>query len=326
MARSRSLPMAARGDASLRETLDAILATADAERARDADPVSFVHRFDDAGDREVVGLIAALLAFGNVTAIRRSIARVLDVLGSHPSSTIDALTEGELRERLEGFVHRVYRGDDVARVLAQAAALRRAHGSLGAAFAQCSTTEAVPTYAAPRARFVRSLTAFADALRGPSPWSSGLAHLVPEPRRGSACKRLCLYLRWMCRAPDGVDVGGFPFPPSELVIPVDTHVHRIAQNLGLTRRADASLRTAIEITEALARLDAADPVRYDFALCHFGVSRQCPSRRDDSICVKCVVRTSCRHWRDRPLTSLEAAPRAREPKARSTRRRASGRA
>ena len=125
----------------------------------------------------------------------------------------------------------------------------------------------------------------------------GLSHLVPDPAKGSASKRLFLYLRWMIRKDDGVDLGLWPIDPSLLVIPVDTHIHRIARNLGLTRRSDASLRTAVEITAALRRLDPKDPVRYDFALCHMGVSRECPSRRDEEKCARCVVQSVCTRWR-----------------------------
>ena len=136
-----------------------------------------------------------------------------------------------------------------------------------------------------------------DALRGPSP-GRGLAHLVPDPRKGSASKRLFLYLRWMIRRADGIDLGTFgELDPAELIIPVDTHVQRIARNLQLTRRHDASLRTAREITDALAAIDPADPVRFDFALCHLGISKDCPSRRDERKCARCVVREVCRHWR-----------------------------
>jgi uncharacterized protein (TIGR02757 family) len=242
-----------------------------------------------------VGLLAALLSFGRVEAIRASIARVLHVLGPSPARAIERRSEAALARDLGGFVHRVYRGADVARVLARAGSLRRTYGSLGAAFvAGCDVASPVPEHAASRARIHRGLAAFGDALRGEAP-GRGLAHLVPDVRRGSACKRLLLYLRWMCRPADGVDLGLFPFPARELVIPVDTHVHRIARNLDLTRRADASFRTAVEITEALARFDPEDPVRYDFAICHLGMSGACPSRRDATRCAKCDLRECCRY-------------------------------
>jgi uncharacterized protein (TIGR02757 family) len=280
---------------AMKTHLDALIARTDREARRDDDPVSFAHRYEAPDDREVVALLAALLAFGNVKAIRASVARALTALGARPARTIDTSSEAALATRLEGFVHRVYRGSDVARVLAGAASLRRAHGSLARAIDVLSLEG--PDTGVARERLVRSLSAVGDALRGPAPHRRGLVHLVPDVRRGSACKRLLLFYRWMCRPADGVDLGLSSFPASALVIPLDTHVHRIARNLGLTRRPDASLRTAIEVTEALARFDADDPVRYDFAICHLGVSRACPSRRDPARCASCELRTVCRHWR-----------------------------
>ena len=271
----------------LKTRLDALVASHDAARHREADPVSFVHRFASDADREVVGLLAASLAFGNVKAIRASVARALAALGPSPAETIDRLDRPSLEARLEGFVHRIYRGEHLAAMLASAGAIRRREGSLGAALARLLTAHGTLRDA---------LAELAGELRGDDP-ARGLAHLIPDPQAGSACKRLLLYVRWMVRPADGVDLGLWPLPPSALVIPVDTHIHRIAQNLGLTARRDASWRTAEEITASLRRFDPDDPVKYDFAICHLGVSRQCPSRRDEAKCGACVLRASCVHWR-----------------------------
>lgn len=269
--------------------LDALVDSFDFEGHRSADPVDFVHRYEHPGDREVVGLIAALLAFGNVAAIRRSVARVLDILGPHPAARLQTVRRRTLDKRLGGFVHRTWRGEHIAHVLHRAGRLRAREGSLGAAFA--TRLEAAD------GDLREGLARWADTLRGPTE-ERALKHLVPDPRMGSACKRLLLYLRWMVRKADGVDVGLWAeVDPSQLVIPVDTHIHRIGTNLGLTQRKTASWKTAEEITTALRRLDPEDPVKYDFALCHFGVSRQCPSRRDPAICADCVLRSACLHWR-----------------------------
>jgi endonuclease III len=83
---------------------------------------------------------------------------------------------------------------------------------------------------------------------------------------------------------------------SRLLIPVDVHIHKLAKNLGLTERATPSWATAEEITAALRRFDPADPVRFDFALCHMGMAQQCPSRRDAARCEGCGVQPVCRHW------------------------------
>jgi uncharacterized protein (TIGR02757 family) len=100
----------------------------------------------------------------------------------------------------------------------------------------------------------------------------------------------------MVRGPDAVDLGAWRgiVPAAALVVPLDTHVHRVARCLGLTRRRDASWRTAEEITAALRRVDPDDPVRYDFALCHLGMSGACPARRDRARCAPCPLAAACR--------------------------------
>jgi uncharacterized protein (TIGR02757 family) len=273
--------------AALGARLDALLAHHDRARHVKSDPISFVHAAQEA-DKEIVGLLAATLAFGNVVAIRASIARALAALGEAPSVVVTR-PRRTLARRLDGFVHRVYRGGDLAVMLSNAGGLVRAHGSLGAAFAESLESAG---------ELREGLARFADSLRGEGA-SRGLRHLVPDPRAGSAVKRLLLYLRWMVRPADGVDLGLWPVSPSRLIIPVDTHVHRIAKNLGLTRRNDASWRTAEEITLRLRAFDPDDPVKYDFALCHLGVSRQCPSRPDPELCASCVLRPACVQWSPR---------------------------
>ena len=100
----------------------------------------------------------------------------------------------------------------------------------------------------------------------------------------------------MIRPADGVDLGLWPIAPSELVIPVDTHIHRISRNLGLTTRRTATWATAEEITAALRNFDPEDPVKYDFALCHLGVSRDCPSRAEPQKCERCLLQDVCSVW------------------------------
>ena len=269
------------------------------ESTRRRDPVDFVHRYDEAHDQEIVGLISASLAFGNAVSARRSIDRVLGALGPKPSRIVASSDETELRDRLQGFSHRIYRGDHVASMLARAGALLRDQGSVGNAFAEF--------HRASDGDFRESLARLADALRG-STRSRSLRHLISDPRAGSACKRLVLYARWMIRSADGVDLGLWPICPSVLLIPVDTHILRISRNLGLTKRRTATWATAEEITATLRRFDSGDPVKYDFALCHLGVSRDCPSRRDLIKCEQCVLRDVCSVW----TTSLSSRS-AKEP-------------
>jgi uncharacterized protein (TIGR02757 family) len=281
----------------IQERLDGLLAGCDAESARRRDPVDFVHRFHEPRDQEIVGLISASLAFGNAVSARRSIDRVLAALGSEPAQIVANVDEAELCHRLQGFAHRIYRGEHLASMLANAGALLRDQESLGNAFAGF--------HRASDGDFRESLARFADALRGDTQ-SRSLRHLISDPRAGSACKRLVLYARWMVRPADGVDLGLWPVSPSALLIPVDTHIHRISRNLGLTNRRTATWATAEEITAALRKFDSEDPVKYDFALCHLGVSRDCPSRPVQVKCDQCVLRDVCRVWKkSRPRRSAK---------------------
>jgi uncharacterized protein (TIGR02757 family) len=170
----------------------------------------------------------------------------------------------------------------------------REHGSLEALFVQ--GLEA-------RDSLHGALDAFTTALRqvpmaplrsamGPE---RGLHHLLPSPMGPGAAKRLNLFLRWMVRGPDAVDFGIWTrVPASALVIPLDTHIGRMALNLGLTRREDLTWRTAEEVTASLRAIDPRDPVRYDFALCHFGMSGACPARIVPEHCGRCPLLPVCR--------------------------------
>jgi uncharacterized protein (TIGR02757 family) len=272
---------------AIRERLDALLADFDPVATRNHDPVGFVHRYTRQEDQEIVGLVAASLAFGNVVAARRNIEIALEKLGPDPAALVCTSGQRALRLRLHGFVHRIYRGEHLARMLLGAGALLRDHGTLGAAFASFHRRSS--------GDFRESLADLADALRGDAQDRS-TRHLVSDPRAGSACKRLVLYARWMVRPADGIDLGLWPVPPSDLVIPVDTHILRISRNLGLTGRRTASWATAEEITAKLRELDPEDPVKYDFALCHLGVSRQCPSSPEHDKCARCVLQEVCGVW------------------------------
>jgi uncharacterized protein (TIGR02757 family) len=270
--------------------LEDVRARCDVGARREADPVGFAHAFADAHDCELVALVGALVAFGNVKAIRAKMKDLLDRIGPHPAIAAD--DEPALRARLRTWRHRVFRGEDVARLLFGARAVQREHGSLGALFE-------VELSRGPDLR--SALARWCDVVRqrgrlGRGTRRRGPAHLLPDPRGPSGSKRLLLFLRWMVRPADGIDLGMWRVPPSRLLVPVDVHIHKLSRNLGFTRRRDLSWRTTEEITGALARLDPDDPAKYDFSLCHMGMLQRCPSRHDPKRCEGCGVKPVCVHW------------------------------
>jgi uncharacterized protein (TIGR02757 family) len=266
----------------LRPALDALLAGTDAAERTRGDPVELPHRYADPQDVEVAALLSAALAYGRVDLFKPRLTALLESLGPSPAAVARNSTPVELLERTHGFSYRMTDARDVACLLYGTGALLRTHGSLGAAFVkQYRKTGSVRG----------ALGGFVDELCAPD------FTPLPHPDRGSACKRLNLFLRWMVRGPDGVDFGLWrEIPRAELVVPLDTHVHRIGRFIGLTRRKDLSWRTAEDVTRRLRELDAADPVRYDFALSHLGISGTCAARKDARRCADCPLKPICRFW------------------------------
>ncbi|HWL87337.1 MAG TPA: TIGR02757 family protein [Polyangiaceae bacterium] len=292
MASTRKSERARAADASLRAVLDSVRARADLTARRASDPVSVVHRYADPRDRELVGLLAASVAFGNVKTILAKLEDLLARIGPNPSrAAATPEARDKLMIRLRGWKHRVFLGEDLARLLAGASAVQRANGTLGQYFA---------AQLAEHGEIRPALAAFCDAIREAGGLYSrtrrGPAHLLPDPRGSSGVKRLLLYLRWMIRPDDGIDLGIWPIDPSHLLMPVDTHIHKLSRNLGLTREPRLTWRATEEITASLSRLDPHDPTKYDFSLCHLGMLQRCPSRRDPVRCEGCGVMPVCRHW------------------------------
>ncbi len=278
----------------LEPLLEKLLEESDPVGLRDSDPVSVVHRFTEPLDQEIVGLVASSLAFGNARAILSSVRRVLEVLGSRPSSFLDDAGADSLAGELAGFSHRWIRGNDVAALLHAGSRLQSEHGSLGELFA--SRLHAAGGN--PRMAVKSFVGAFRNvekcSRRGHDEPSKWMGYLLPDGSGGGACKRLHMYLRWMVRGPDEIDLGLWQQVPTRiLMVPLDTHTSKLCRYLGLTSRKDASWRTAEEVTWNLRGIAPDDPVRYDFVLAHLGISRRCRHQHIAKVCGDCSIAKAC---------------------------------
>lgn len=259
-----------------------------------SDPIRFPHRFTDLLDQELVSLLAALLAYGRVSAIGEAIERALGPLGDRPAQLAlsDALARraGETPPpRFEGFIYRFTRGPDLDKLWAGLGELIARHGSIGAAMRAHNDPNAetlIPTYQG----FYDELIEASAPLTG----GRGFDHLFSNPRRGSALKRINMWLRWLVRGPDEVDLGLWSdLNPARLLLPLDVHTFRLCGALGLTARRSANLKTALEVSAQLKRLSPEDPIRYDFALAHLGISGACKGYRVPEICAQCALNPQC---------------------------------
>lgn len=294
---ARSLQVVPSPDEQLKEKLDVIAARFDGSFVG-TDPVKFVHRYRDPREQEIAGIVAAAFAYGSVVLIFRAVERILGVMGPSPRAFLERFDAKRDRALFRGFRHRFHDGKDVGLFLSLLAQAIRRHGTLGELFAKGSRPGDAHVGGA-LSRFVEEILAGDPRPFFPSgrlSRRSPVRFLLSSPEDGSACKRMLLYLRWMIRPADGVDVGAWAgvVPPSRLLIPLDTHTFRITRYLGLTARNQGDWQAAEEVTAALARLRPDDPVRYDFALCRLGILDLCPAKRDEKKCVPCDLYDVCR--------------------------------
>ena len=225
------------------------------------DPLECLYSYENTGDREIAAFVASALAYGQVGQIVKSVRTVLSVMGGSPRQYLEQSRMADLYVDMEGFVHRFATGRHLAALLAGLKGVVTEYGSLQEAFV-CGANSKDPTYVPAADAFVSNLARFFPENPG---------HLVAHPEKGSACKRLFLFLRWMVRC-DEVDPGGWEeLSCAKLVVPVDVHMHRACCGLGFTTRRQANLKTALEITAGFAQLVPHDPVRYDFVLTRPGI-------------------------------------------------------
>ena len=245
------------------------------------DPLSFCHRYAEPGDREAAAIIAAAFAYGGIKIILRTLESIFAVLGPSPRRYVENFSPKQALRDFSGFKHRFNDGRDLVALLWAVRLMLEDAGSVNSFFLRHHDGAAVDV--------TSSLNGYSSAVLGldfrpvfgcrSAPAGSYFPFLFPAPSAGSACKRLCMFLRWVVRPADGIDLGLWQgISPSRLIIPVDTHVARICGYLGFSARKNADWRMATEITAALRQLDPSDPVRYDFSLAHLGISEGCDGR------------------------------------------------
>ncbi|MBN2061397.1 MAG: TIGR02757 family protein [Deltaproteobacteria bacterium] len=227
------------------------------------DPLEFLYLYPDPRDMEIVGLIASSLAYGRVAQILKSVSSVLSHMGESPSEYLKKIHKRSLYAALGGFKHRFTNSENIVSMLLGIKNVIKKYGSLHSCFMEGMKANDVTIIPA-LSFLVKELRLSAESCPG---------CLLPFPGNGSACKKLNLFLRWMVRK-DEVDPGCWEgISPSMLIVPLDTHMHRVSLKLGLTERKSGDIRTALEITEGFKKIAPEDPVKYDFALTRPGIRK-----------------------------------------------------
>lgn len=233
------------------------------------DPIQMPHAFDDLVDIEVAGWYAATLAWGNRKSIIASCEELLfRRMSGAPGQFVREASAAEMEQAFAGFVHRTFQAEDAARTARSLRSMLTRYGSLEGAFLSRGPGDAF-----------HMLGAFRDAFFADDPPGRTSKH-VADPRKGSAAKRLNMYLRWMVRpATRGVDLGVWQrISPADLSIPLDVHTGTIGRQLGLFNRKANDWRAVEALMSALRQIDPVDPVRLDFALFGLGAIEKLGNR------------------------------------------------
>lgn len=291
-------------DAEWRETLERLLRERPPADRAQYDPVYFPRRAKDLGrsrpEIEQMALLSAMLAYGRVSAFLTVLRTLAEDSDYRPATLLQGSFDGRRWP-----AYRLSRGEDIASVVRAAVSVTERRGGLRESFQPGWDSDA-------------SVRAGVAALRGdllqaipPRRRTRGVLHLLPGVENGQCAKRWMLFLRWLVRR-DDVDLGLWTaVPPRALVIPLDRHIAFLGRAFGWTRRRTDDARTAEEITAVLRRFDPEDPLRYDFALCHLGISGLCRHAREGRCSPECAFRGVCRRYAGRggaEVTGRPAAP------------------
>lgn len=260
------------------------------------DPIAIPHRYTDPIEIELVGFLTTSFAYGRAPFFNETVDKILSLANGksfhHYLLTFNLAKE---RSRFNSIYYRFNRSEDILCLVYIMSQIVKQYGGIKSLFIACYEKDDEDIGPA-LSRFIKKIREIDTKLvYGVIEKPPGLLQFFPSPVHNSACKRLNLYLRWMVRPDDGIDFGLWKkIPPSKLIIPLDTHIARIGRYLGLTLRKTADWTMAKEITASLKGIDPVDPLKYDFPLCHLGISGNCPILPNDKKCCVCKLLPACK--------------------------------
>jgi uncharacterized protein (TIGR02757 family) len=228
------------------------------------DPISIPHLFSRKENQEIMGFWVAIFSWGQRKTILNKAHELIDLMDGNPFQFIQQFEEKDLK-RFEHFKHRTFQYPDTLYFLHFFQRHYKQHKSLESAF--------VIDFSSKEINVEKALNNFYQYFFNDEWVLPRTKKHISRPASKSACKRICMFLRWMVRKDEkGVDLGLWnTIKPNQLICPLDVHVQRQAELLGLIPSAPASWNLAVELTNVLKKLDSNDPVKYDFALFGLGI-------------------------------------------------------
>ncbi len=226
-----------------------------------SDPIQIPHMYSLKQDIEISGFLTATIAWGNRKSIINNATLLMDLMDRAPFQFVMEHTDEDLRS-LEAYVHRTFNGSDLQYFIPALKHLYTNHDGMEAVFSRHAQKKTLQP----------AITKFKECFFE-LPHEQRTKKHISDPGKGSAAKRINMFLRWMVRdASTGVDFGIWKsLSPSQLSCPLDVHSGNVARKLGLLTRKQNDAKAVAELDANLRLLDPNDPVKYDFALFGLGV-------------------------------------------------------
>ena len=275
--------------ALLRDLMDGLYKKYNRKEFIKTDPLMFVYDYENDHDREIAAFFASALAYGRVASIQSTVKKLLSLMGDSPHSFIMGYNDTK-KGVFSGFKYRFNTEQDIDQLCKMLKWTIKKYGSIENLFAQGLVDKDVTVVNA-ISKFSSTLLDYHASINDGN-IRRGVTYLLADPKRGSACKRMNMYLRWMVRN-DSVDPGTWKsIDPSKLIIPMDVHLSRICGMLGLHQDKNISIRSALKVTDFFRTINPKDPAKYDFSLCRIGIVEGCTGKQSLA-CKNCVLNGVC---------------------------------
>jgi len=252
---------------NLKKQLDDLYRNFSVSNKKQNDPVQFIYNYKKKDDQEIIAFLCSTLALGRVEQIIKTCKILISKLGDSPQKKI---LDDSFIFLFSDFKHRFFDGADITTLLTTLRLILLEYGTLENLF--------ISELKNNKQNYINALNAFALKIKTKllRQNNSIKKNLIAIPQDLSACKRLCLFMKWMIRK-DSIDPGVWnnklAHLKKELIIPLDAHIAKFARKANITNRKNNNWTTAVEITKFLKKLNPDDPLKYDFAICHLNINQ-----------------------------------------------------
>jgi uncharacterized protein (TIGR02757 family) len=273
---------------TLKKVLDELYSKYNNKKYIYNDPIEFPHRYKNIDDILLIGFISALFSYGKVKLFKNVLEKLFSYLQSEPSRFLKDVDDNTIHKFTKNIYYRFYTSIDIEILLKSLKRILNRERMIDFFSKPFIRNDLITGISELRNNFFVEF----KEVNGRKT-SDGIKFMLPDPEANSPLKRILMFLRWMVRK-DNIDFGIInTIKSKDLIIPLDTHTANICRLLNMTSRNNNDLKCAIEITNYLRNLSPSDPVKYDFAIAHIGITEGCIHSYNKDICKNCILASFC---------------------------------